>query len=152
MEVTRSAFHAILASLPDEDMRKQSNNPGWNNGEILFHMMFGFLILLSLVPLVRLFGRLPKSFSKSFAALLNSVTGPFNWINSLGPRVGGRILTRKSLGNVYDWVYSRILRMLASMPESEWNRGMYYPTKWEPLFNEYMTLEQVFRYPSIHFQ
>jgi hypothetical protein len=28
---------------------------------------------------------------------------------------------------------------------------MYYPTKWDPNFEEFMTLEKLFHYPVTHF-
>jgi hypothetical protein len=66
-----------MPSLTEEDLQAASLNPGWTNGEILAHMLFGFIILNALVPLARLWRRLPKSFSKSFARLLDVFTGPF---------------------------------------------------------------------------
>jgi hypothetical protein len=29
---------------------------------------------------------------------------------------------------------------------------MYYPRSWDPLFAEYMTLGQIYRYPAQHFR
>ena len=30
-------------------------------------------------------------------------------------------------------------------------RGMYYPTRWDPYFKEYMTLADIYHYPTQHF-
>jgi hypothetical protein len=152
LEATRVAFHALLDSLSDDQLRKQSTNPAWTNQQLLFHMALGFFLLPSLIPLVRVLGRLPRPFSKLFARLLNAATRPFNWINATGPQIGGTILTRNTLRKTFDWVHVRILRLLDAMPEEELQRGMYYPDKWDPLFREYMTLEEIFRYPTRHFQ
>src|SRR5689334_10054216 len=95
---SRAKFHALLDSLKKEDMQKQSLNPGWTNGEIMAHMTFGFLILIVLMPMARLWGRLPKASSKSFAWLLNAITGPFNWVNALGARGQGKVFTYKRIG------------------------------------------------------
>jgi hypothetical protein len=152
LEATRVAFHALLAALSDDQLAKQSVNPAWTNQHMLFHMAFGFLLLLTLIPLARLFGRLPPAVSKAFARLLNATTRPFNWINARVPQLGGIILSRRALATTFDWVYARILHQLAALPEDELQRGMYYPDKWEPLFREYMTLEDIFRYPTLHFQ
>jgi hypothetical protein len=35
--------------------------------------------------------------------------------------------------------------------DDEWEKGMYYPTKWDADFDEFMTLEKVFHYPVVHF-
>jgi hypothetical protein len=150
-EATRFAFHALLDSMAEEDLRKQSLNPGWTNGEILAHMTFGFIILLALLPMARLWGRLPKGSSKWFAWLLNVSTGPFNWFNALGARMQGKVFTYRRVGNVYDRVYFSLLKQIASIKDNEWKHGMYYPTRWDANFDEFMTLEKLFHYPVIHF-
>ncbi|MDO8716869.1 MAG: DinB family protein [Dehalococcoidales bacterium] len=152
MESTSSTFHALLDSLSDQDLRRKSNNPGWSNGEILFHMAFAFMILSALIPLVKFFGHLPESYSRLFAGMLNSFTWVFNWINAVGARGGGRVYTGRNIGKKYDKVYNAILKKLASIKENEWQSGMYYPTRWDALFSEYMTLEKLFHYPVSHFQ
>jgi hypothetical protein len=151
LETTRARFHQLLLSLSEGDFQKQSLNPGWTNGEILAHMTFGFIVIDVLLPLARLWGRLPKTSSKWFAGLLNLFTGPFNWFNAIGARLQGRIFTRQRIGKIYDRVYFSLLRKLHSIDDKEWNRGMYYPTKWDSNFSEFMTLEKLFHYPIIHF-
>jgi hypothetical protein len=152
LAATRVAFHAVLNSLSNEQLHKTSANPAWTNKQLLFHIALGFFLLPILIPLGRVFGRLPHPFSKVFALLLNAATWPFNGINALGPHIGGRVLTRRALGTTVDWVYARILRQLDAMSAEELQRGMYYPDKWEPLFRAYMTLEDIVRYPTLHFQ
>lgn len=151
-ETTRSEFRATLDSLSDEDLRRKSLNAGWTNGEILFHITFGFVILSSLVPLVRFLGRLPPGWSRALAGVLNAFTGFFNWINALGARVGGRAFRGRNVGSKYDRTYAALMKKLDAVRPDEWHRGMYYPTRWDSLFKEYMTLEDVFRYPVIHFR
>jgi len=77
-------------------------------------------------------------------------TVPFNWINAVGPRIGGRFIRRRVLGRTYDWVIARILRTVSRIRADEWQHGMYYPTKWDALFSDYMTLEKLLRYPIAH--
>jgi hypothetical protein len=151
LEDSRLTFHTLLNSLSDEDLQRVSRNPPWTNKQILFHMVFGFFLLPSLIIIVLLFGRLPRTFSKLFATLLNMTVRPFNVINSLGPRGGGRVFTRKGLSKVYDWVFAFIVRLLQLLPEDELKRGMHYPTRWDPLFSDYMTLAEIFRFPVRHF-
>jgi hypothetical protein len=151
LEDGRFTFHALLASLSDDDLHKQSLNPPWTNKQIVFHMLFGFFLLPSLIVIVLLFGRLPRSVSRSFALLLNSAVRPFNVINSLGPQGGGRIFTRAGLSKSYDMVYALIVRVLQMLPDGELQRGMHYPTKWDSLFTDYMTLTDIFRFPMRHF-
>lgn len=151
LDSARVAFHRLLDSLSEEDFQKQSLNPGWTNGEILAHMTFGFIIIDVLLPMARLWGRLPKGSSKWFAWLLNVFTAPFNWINALGARGQGRLFTRQRIGKIYDQVYYSLLKKINSINDDEWEQGMYYPTKWDPNFDEFMTLEKLFHYPVKHF-
>jgi hypothetical protein len=147
-----AAFHALLDSLTDADWRQPSRNPGWTNGEVLFHMAFGFIILAALAPLVRFWGRVPRRYSKRFASLLNSATGLFNRVNALGARGGRRIYTRRRLGRKFDRTYAAIVRLVATAKADEWSLGMHYPTRWDGLFHDYMTLEDICRYPIAHFR
>jgi hypothetical protein len=151
LEITRSTFHGLLESLTEADLCKQSLNPGWTNGEILAHMTFGFIVVNVLLPMARLWGQLPKGSSKWFAWLLDAVTGPFNWFNALGARMQGKFFTYKRIGRIYAWVYYSLLKQLDSIEDDEWKHGMYYPTKWDSNFDEFMTLEKLFHYPVIHF-
>ena len=144
-------FQKLLNSLSEQDFHKQSLNPGWTNGEILAHVTFGFLVINVLLPVARLWGRLPKGSSRWFAWLLNLFTGPFNWVNALGARGQGKVFTQQRIGNIYDRVYVSLVKKVQSIDEDEWQRGMYYPTRWDENFDEFMALEKLFRYPVRHF-
>src|SRR5215216_2616300 len=110
LETTRRDFHSLLDSLSEQDFKKQSLNPGWTNGEILAHMTFGFMVINVLLPMARLWGRLPRTSSKWFASLLNAFTSIFNCFNVLGARGQGKIFTYKGLGKIYDRVYFSLLK------------------------------------------
>jgi hypothetical protein len=150
-KAAHASFHTLLNSLSDEDFHRQSLNPGWTNGEILAHMIFGFMIVNVLLPMARLWGKLPRASSKPFAWLLNAVTGPFNWLNALGAREQGKVFTRKRIEGIFDRSYFSLLKKVNSIKEDEWDQGMYYPTKWDSNFDEFMTLEKLFYYPVTHF-
>lgn len=152
LDRARTSFHALVDSLSEQEFQEQSLNPGWTNGEIIAHMTFGFLIVNVLLPLARVWGRLPKDSSKWFAWLLNAMTGPFNWINALGARGQGKVFTRRRIGDIYDRVYSSLVKKANSIQDDEWERGMYYPRKWDPNFDEFMSLERLFSYPIRHFE
>ncbi len=73
-------------------------------------------------------------------------------INALGPYLEGIVFTRTSLSKTFDWFYARIVQLLQFIPEEELQRGMYYPTQWDPFtFKDYMTLEDIFRISPRHF-
>jgi hypothetical protein len=151
LEATRATFHALLDSLSENDLRKKSRNPGWTNGEILAHILFGFIILNALLPMARLWGRLPRRASKVFAGLLNAFTTPFNWVNALGARLQAWAFTYKRIGKIYDWVYFSLVKQINSIKDGEWERGMHYPIRWDSNFSDFMTIEKLFHYPVIHF-
>jgi len=151
LESTRQTFHTLLVSLSEDDLRKKSRNPGWTNGQILAHMTFGFIILNALLPMARLWGRLPKGASRIFAGLLNAFTVPFNWVNALGARFQARVFTFKRIGWFYDRAYFSLIKQIDWIEADEWERGMYYPTQWDASFNDFMTIEKLFHYPVIHF-
>jgi hypothetical protein len=151
LESARASFHALLGSLTGEDWSRQSLNPGWTNGEILVHIFLAFQLTVPLVPLTRLWGRLPRGSSRVFARTLDALTGPFNWLNALGARAQGRTVTRDRIGGLYDEVHFSVIKTLGSIRDEEWQRGMYYPTKWDPSFKDFMTLEDVYRYVLVHF-
>jgi hypothetical protein len=152
LETVKKEFHQLLDSLSNEDLKRVSKNTDWTNGEILFHMVFAFMLLSSLIPLVKLFGKLPQKYSKVFSQLLNSSTKPFNWINSFGARGGGRFHSREMLEKRFDSTIGKLIKRLNNTKEKELDLGMYYPVKWDSLFDEYMTLEKLFYYPVKHFQ
>jgi hypothetical protein len=151
LETSRASFHSLLASLSVQDFQRQSLNPGWTNGEILAHMTFGFMIVNILLPLARVWGRLPKGSSRWFAWLLNALTGPFNWFNAIGARGQGKVFTPERAGRIFDRVHVSLLKKVNSIQDQEWKHGMYYPTKWDASFDEFMTLENLFHYPVKHF-
>lgn len=151
LESAHTSFHTLLASLSEEDLQRQSLNPGWTNGEILAHMLFGFIVVNVLLPLTRIWGRLPRGSSKPFAMVLNSITKPFNWVNAWGARMQGRVFTYYRIGKLYDQIHASLLKQFASIREEEWQRGMYYPTRWDSNFSDFMTLEKLLHYPIIHY-
>ncbi len=151
LESARASFHALLDSLSENELQKRSLNPGWTNGEILAHILFGFIILNALLPMARLWGHLPKWMSKIFAWILNAFTVPFNWVNALGARLQAWVFTYKRIGKIYDWVYFSLVKQINSIKDDEWERGMHYPTQWDSNFNDFMTIEKLFHYPVIHF-
>lgn len=151
LEATRKVFHALLDSLSESDLYRKSQNPGWTNGEILVHMTFGFIILNALLPLARLWAHLPRWTSKPFAWLLNAFTVPFNWINALGTRGQARLFTYRRIAKIYDRANDLLMKHVDHIQDDEWERGMYYPTRWDSNFNEFMTIRELFHYPVKHF-
>jgi hypothetical protein len=50
-----------------------------------------------------------------------------------------------------DHVITSLHRQLATETEAGLRRGMYYPVRWDRFFKEFMTLADIYRYPTQHF-
>ena len=57
----RDDLHRLLAPATPARLRARSNGTRWSNEQLLFHMVFGFLIVRRLLPLVRLMSVMPPS-------------------------------------------------------------------------------------------
>jgi hypothetical protein len=55
------------------------------------------------------------------------------------------------MGARFDQVITALERSLEREPDSALRRGMHYPTSWDPFFTGYMTLYDLYRYPTKHF-
>ena len=152
MEQARQTFHRLLDSATVAELSRRSNGTRWTNGQLLFHMLFGYLIVVRLMFLVRVLGRLPDGFSRVFARALEASTGPFHVINYLGSVGGPRLLGYAGMGRRFDRVVARLLGRLDRESDAELSRGMHYPPSWDPYFKASMTLEDVYRYPTQHFE
>jgi hypothetical protein len=151
-EGARETFHDLLAAAGDTELRRLSDGTKWTNKQLLFHMLLGYLIIRALSTLVRLFGRLPDGVSRAYARLLNKATRPFDTINYLGSRLGGNTLTTRRMGIMFDHVIAKLHRRLDAESDADLARGMHYPTRWDPFFRDYMTLADVYRFPTQHFE
>ncbi|MGZ4565730.1 MAG: hypothetical protein ACXVFZ_02740 [Blastococcus sp.] len=133
-------------------MRRGSAGTRWTNEQLLFHMVFGFLVVRRLLLLVRAFGRLPAPLGHGFAALLDSARRPFHLVNYWGSAAGARVFNHDRMGRVADRTITALQRSLAGESEAGLHRGMAFPTSWDPYFAAHMTLADVYRYPSRHFE
>jgi len=141
----------LVNSLPDSALNKRSANPGWTNGQIIWHIVFAFILTPILIVILRFFGRLPRRWSKLFALALNYSTPVFNLVNAIGPRVAVKIFTRRSIARLFDRIIDRILIMIYNTKDRDWELGMYYPNRWDPTnFKEYMTFNDIVHYPILH--
>ena len=151
MERARQTFHQLLSQATPAGLRRRSNGTKWTNEQLLFHMLFGYLIVRALLTLVRVFGLLPDAASRAFARMLDTARTPFHAINYAGSCIGARAVPRARMGRKFDRVVSRLQRRLDAEPETALRRGMHYPTTWDPFFRDYMTLAAVYQYPTRHF-
>jgi hypothetical protein len=152
LERCRRQLRELLSAADPAELRRSTNGTRWTNEQLLFHMVFGFLIVRTLLPLVRLMARLPAPVGRDFAAVLDSTRRPFHLVNYLGSRLGARVFDARRMARLCDRVVGRLCRSLMREPERNMGVGMPFPTSWDPYFTPYMTLADVYRYPSRHFE
>jgi DinB superfamily len=151
LEWVREDFRQLVRSSTRADLRRPSDGTRWTNGQLLFHMLLGFLIVRTLLPLVTTFSRAPDGWSRRFAAGLNAVQRPFHVVNYLGPVVGARLLTPATMERLANWVIGSLQRSLDSRDEQGLARQMHFPTTWDPYFLDTMTISHVFRFAAQHY-
>ncbi|MFD7321653.1 DinB family protein [Streptomyces sp. NPDC059875] len=147
----RRTFHALLDEATPADLARPTRGTRWTNGQLLWHMLFGYLIARVLLGLARVFSRLPRGMNKGFARLLDAGTQAFDAINYLGPCGAVKVFGPRRMGVTFDRITGSLERRLAKESERDLVRGMHYPVRWDPFFQDFMTLADLYRYPTQHF-
>ena len=151
MDDARATLRHLLSMADDDTLRRRSNGTRWTNEQLLFHMVFGYMIVRALLVLVRIFGRLPAPISRGFAAVLNFVTAPFHVVNYWGSRLAALTFNRRRMGAQLDRVVVSLQRQLLRESPQSLALSMSYPTRWDPFFKSTMTLAEVYHFPTQHF-
>lgn len=146
----RADFRMLVDTATVADLSRRSAGTRWSNRQLLFHMVFGYLIVRTLMPLVRLLGRL--GWSRRFAATLNAARRPFHVINYLGSAVGGSVLPRAAMVALLDRTTRALQRRLHHETLKTLALTMHFPTDWDPYFRPTMSVEDVYHYGTEHYQ
>ena len=117
MERARVDFHYLLDNATSAELRAGTDGTKWTNEQLLFHMLFGYLLVHNLLILVKAFTRLPRRVSKAFAATLNAATRPFHVVNYLGSLGGARVLGHARMERLLDFVIGRLQRSVIGASE-----------------------------------
>ena len=56
LERVRADLHRLVADATTGDLRRRTEGTRWTNQQMLFHMVFGYMLVRRLLPLVRVFG------------------------------------------------------------------------------------------------
>ncbi|MEU8528479.1 MULTISPECIES: DinB family protein [Streptomyces] len=147
----RRTFHTLLDEATPADLARPTSGTRWTNGQLLWHMLFGYLVTRVLLTLARGFSRLPRRASKAFARVLDAGTKPFDVVNYLGPCGAVKVFGPRRMGAAFDRIASSLERQLTKESERDLARGMHYPVRWDPFFKDFMTLADLYRYPTQHF-
>jgi hypothetical protein len=149
MRRVRAEFRELISSASAHDLRRRSDGTRWTNRQLLFHMVFGYLIVRTLLPLVHALARL--GYSRRFAATLNAGRRPFHMINYLGSCGGGQVLTTHAIAALLDRTIQALHRSLAAETAQSLVLTMHFPTAWDPYFKPTMSVLDVYHFGTQHF-
>lgn len=145
-------FRQLVADATKADLHRRSAGTRWTNQQLLFHMLFGYLIVLRLLPLVRVFGHLPDAASRVFASALDSATKPFHVVNYLGSYGGGTVISPDRMAAWLDRTVQALHQRLDAETAVSLQRRLHFPVGWDPFFKETMTLTDVYHFGTQHFE
>jgi hypothetical protein len=144
-------FHDLLDAATVAELRAPTDGTIWTNEQLLFHMLFGFLIVRTVLVLVKSVSRLPRDFSRSLAAVLNAATRPFHVVNYLSALPAPTVLSGQSQIRLMNRTISHLRASLRRESEPNLTRAMPFPTGWDPYFKDVMTVADVYAYPTQHY-
>jgi hypothetical protein len=78
LERVRADFHRLLAEASVTGLRGPTAGTRWTNEQLLFHMLFGYMLVRVLLPLLGVFAKLPRAVGRTYARLLDAAAGPFH--------------------------------------------------------------------------
>jgi hypothetical protein len=151
LERVAADFRELIDSATSAEFREATNGTKWTNKQLLFHMLFGFLLVRNLLILVKGLSRLPDAVSRTFAAALNAATRPFHVVNYLCALPGGRVLSGPAMVKLMDRTIGQLRARLARESERTLALGMHFPIGWDPYFKDVMTVADVYDYPTKHY-
>jgi hypothetical protein len=151
LERVTADFRGLLDSVTRAELRTPTDGTKWTNKQLLFHMLFGFIVVCVLLPLVKGFARLPPAVSRTFAAILNAGTRPFHVLNYLSALPGGTTLSNPAMWRLMDSTIEHLRGSLARESERTLGLSMHFPVGWDPYFKDVMTVADVYHYPTQHY-
>ena len=151
LDRVQADFHRLLGQTTPASLARRSNGTKWTNEQLLFHMLFGYLITRALLGVMAVFGRLPGGFSRAYGRLLNALTRPLDLINYLGPCAAIHVYGHRRMAARLDRVLAALHHSIDTATTADLARGMHYPTRWDPFFTDYMTVADLYRYPTRHY-
>jgi hypothetical protein len=140
-----------LGDASTEDLQRKSAGTRWTNEELLFHMVFGYMVVRALLPLVRFMSRIPKPAGRAFAAVLNAGTRPFDFVNYWGSRSAALVYNRHRMGKKMQRTVAALSRHLQQESPGSLAESMPFPDRWDPFFTSLMTVRDLYAYPTMHF-
>ncbi|MGD9990134.1 DinB family protein [Pseudonocardia sp.] len=150
MRRAQAEFEQMTRTANPQAMRRATNGTRWTNRQLLFHMVLGYGVVRTLLPLVRALGRLGHS--TGFARVLDATRAPFHVVNYLGARCAGEVVSPRAM----TLLLARLVNGLDRSLTTDADRGrlglaMHFPTTWDPYFRSTMTVLDVYHFGTQHF-
>ncbi|HEV7192283.1 MAG TPA: DinB family protein [Jatrophihabitantaceae bacterium] len=151
LDRVRADFADLIAQGNGESFARSSDGTRWTNRQLLFHMLFGYLIARNLRLIVKFVSHFPARAQRMFAGSLNAASRPFDVINYWGSVVGGRLLTPQRMNAWMGRVITSLHRHLDHEPDIALRRTMRFPSRWDRYFTSEMSLQDVYHYATLHY-
>jgi hypothetical protein len=151
MERARRDYHELIEQSAADQLARRSNGTRWTNRQLLFHMLFGYLITRNLRIVVKIVTLAPLPVQRGFARLLDAATRPFHQINYLGSCAGAWVVRNARMARWCDRVLDSLHRHLDADSDAALSRSMAFPVRWDPYFSPRMSLADVYHYATVHF-
>ena len=143
-------FADLVGRASRSDLIRRSSGTRWSNRQLLYHMVFGYLIVRTLMPLVRLLGRQGRS--RRFAALMNAGCRPFHVVNYIGSWEGGQVLPPEATVKLMRRTLRALRQKLSRETDQTLALTMHFPTAWDPYFRPRMSVRDVYHYGTEHYE
>ncbi|WP_246527759.1 hypothetical protein [Pseudarthrobacter albicanus] len=82
---------------------------------------------------------------------MNAGTRPFDVINYWGSRAAALVYNKQRMGRKLEKTIAAISRRLERESARSLTRAMSFPDRWDPFFAPTMTINDVYAYPTLHF-
>ncbi|MGH3654355.1 DinB family protein [Glutamicibacter sp.] len=146
-----TALGGYLSAADFNALKNRSEGTRWTNEQLLFHMVFGYMVVRALIPLVHLLIKCPPWISSAFCKLLNFGTPLFHLVNYLGSCAAATVFNHRRVQRRLERTQAALLSRLGTEQTAALQRCADFPSRWDPFFHEQMSLAQVYAYPSEHF-
>jgi hypothetical protein len=152
LERARETFHQMVRDASPQALRRRTDGTRWTNRQMLFHMLLGYLVVRTLLPLVRALGHLPDRVGRLFSGVLDTATRPFHVVNYLGGCGGAMVFRDRRLMAQVDRTIAALHRQLDKETDTSLALRMHFPTGWDPYFADTMSVLDVYHYGTQHFE
>ena len=145
-------YRSLLSAADPAQLRQRTSGTRWTNREMLFHLLIGYLVVRTLLPVMALISRLPPWFGRGFAGTLNAAARPFHVVNYVGSVLGGHALRLPWMARLFDATCAALAAGLQRRSDAELARAVPFPERWDPFFTSHMSLLDIYHYPWQHYE